>query len=236
MNCTNCDHEINLNYCPNCGQAAKLKRIDGHYIIHEIEHVLHFEKGILYTIKELLTKPGENVRSFISENRSRLVKPIIFIIVTSLIYSVINHFYHIEKGYVNYDESTKSTTGLIFKWVQDHYGYSNIIMGIFIAVWTKLIFRKYGYNFFEILILLCFVMGIGMLIFALFAFLQGILKIELMQVAGYVGIAYCSWAIGQFFDKKKPLNYLKAFASYMLGMISSGLFAIGLGTLIDSFI
>ena len=236
MNCTNCDHEINLNYCPNCGQAAKLKRIDGHYIIHEIEHVLHFEKGILYTIRELFLKPGENVRSFISENRSRLVKPIIFIIVTSLIYSVINHFYHIEKGYVNYDESTKSTTGLIFKWVQDHYGYSNIIMGIFIAVWTKLIFRKYGYNFFEILILLCFVMGIGMLIFALFAFLQGIIKIELMQVAGYVGIAYCSWAIGQFFDKKKPLNYLKAFASYMLGMISSGLFAIGLGTLIDSFI
>jgi hypothetical protein len=236
MNCTNCDHEVNLNYCPNCGQAAKLKRIDGHYIVHEIEHVLHFEKGILYTIKELLTKPGENVRSFISENRSRLVKPIIFIIVTSLIYSVINHFYHIEKGYVNYDESSKSTTGLIFKWVQDHYGYSNIIMGIFIAVWTKLIFRKHGYNFFEILILLCFVMGIGMLIFALFAFLQGIIKIELMQVAGYVGIAYCSWAIGQFFDKKKPLNYLKAFASYMLGMISSGLFAIGLGTLIDSFI
>ena len=236
MNCTNCDHEINLNYCPNCGQAAKLKRIDGHYIIHEIEHVLHFEKGIIYTIRELLTKPGENVKYFISENRSRLVKPIIFIIVTSLIYSVINHFYHIEKGYVNYDESSKSTTGLIFKWVQDHYGYSNIIMGIFIAVWTKLLFRKYGYNFFEILILLCFVMGIGMLIFALFAFLQGIIKIDLMQIAGFVGIAYCSWAIGQFFDKKKPLNYLKAFASYMLGMISSGLFAIGLGTLIDSFI
>ncbi len=236
MNCTNCDHEINLNYCPNCGQAAKLKRIDGHYILHEIEHVLHFEKGILYTIRELLLKPGENVRYFISENRSRLVKPIIFIIVTSLIYSLINHFYHIEEGYVHYDESSKSTTGLIFKWVQDHYGYSNIIMGIFIAVWTQLLFRKYGYNFFEILILLCFVMGIGMLIFAFFAFLQGILKTDLMQIAGFVGIAYCTWAIGQFFDKKKPINYLKAFASYMLGMISSGLFAIALGTLIDSFL
>ena len=236
MNCTNCDYEINLNYCPNCGQAAKLKRIDGHYILHEIEHVLHFEKGILYTIRELLTKPGENVRYFISENRSRLVKPIIFIIVTSLIYSVINHFYHIEKGYVHYDENSKSTTGLIFKWVQEHYGYSNIIMGVFIAVWTKILFRKYGYNFFEILILLCFVMGIGMLIFAFFAFFQGITKINLMQIAGFVGIAYCTWAIGQFFDKKKPINYLKAFASYMLGMISSGLFAIGLGTLIDSLI
>ncbi|WP_276974214.1 DUF3667 domain-containing protein [Flavobacterium filum] len=236
MNCTNCDHEINLNYCPNCGQAAKLKRIDGHYIVHEIEHVLHFEKGILYTIRELLLKPGENVRYFISENRSRLVKPIIFIIVTSLIYSLVNHFYHIEEGYVHYDESSKSTTGLIFKWVQDHYGYSNIIMGIFIAVWTKLLFRKYGYNFFEILILLCFVMGIGMLIFALFAFLQGITKIDLMQIAGIVGIVYSAWAIGQFFDKKKPINYLKAFASYMLGMLSCLFFVIALGALIDSFI
>ena len=235
MNCKNCNNEVNLNYCPNCGQAVKLKRIDGLYIIHEIEHVLHFEKGILYTIRELLTKPGENVRYFLSENRSRLMKPIIFIIVTSLIYSLINHFFHIEKGYLQYQESSKSTTGIIFKWVQEHYGYSNIIMGIFIAVWTKLLFRKYGYNFYEILILLCFVMGIGMLIFALFALLQGILNIPLMQVAGYVGIAYCVWAIGQFFDKKKPINYLKAFASYMLGMLTSISFAMALGTLIDLF-
>lgn len=233
MNCKNCNSEVNQNYCPNCGQAATLKRIDGHYIIHEIEHVLHFEKGILYTIRELLTKPGENVRYFLSENRSRLMKPIIFIIVTSLIYSLINHFFQIEKGLVQYDESSNSATAIIFKWVQEHYGYSNIIMGIFIAFWTKILFRKYGYNFYEILILLCFVMGIGMLIFAFFALLQGITKINMMQIAGYVGIAYCSWAIGQFFDKKKLFNYLKAFASYMLGMLTAVLFALALGTLID---
>jgi hypothetical protein len=235
MNCKNCDIEVNLNYCPNCGQAVKVKRIDGHYIIHEIEHVLHFEKGILYTIRELLIKPGENIRYFLSENRSRLVKPIIFIIVTSLIYSLINHFFQIEKGYLQYDESSKSTTGLIFKWVQEHYGYSNIITGIFIAAWTKILFRKYGYNFYEILILLCFVMGIGMLIFAFFALLQGITKIDMMQIAGYIGIAYCSWAIGQFFDKKILINYLKAFAAYMLGMLTAVLFALAIGTIIDLF-
>jgi len=175
------------------------------------------------------------VRYFLSENRSRLMKPIIFIIVTSIIYSLINHFFHIEKGYLQYDESSKSATGLIFKWVQEHYGYSNIIMGIFIAGWTKILFRKYGYNFYEILILLCFVMGIGMLIFAFFALLQGITKIDMMQIAGYIGIAYCSWAIGQFFDKKNLINYFKAFAAYILGMLVSLTFAMAVGTLIDSF-
>jgi hypothetical protein len=46
-------------------QQDKPQRIDGKYIIHEIEHILHFERGILYTIKELATKPGECVHKFI---------------------------------------------------------------------------------------------------------------------------------------------------------------------------
>ncbi|RZJ27416.1 MAG: DUF3667 domain-containing protein, partial [Flavobacterium sp.] len=73
--CKNCTALVAENYCPKCGEPATLKRIDGHYIIHEIEHVLHFEKGILLTIRELLIRPGQNVREFISENRGRLVKP-----------------------------------------------------------------------------------------------------------------------------------------------------------------
>lgn len=233
MNCKNCSTEVSLNYCPKCGQPVNLKRINGHYIVHEIEHILHFEKGILYTIRELLVRPGENVKHFITENRSRLVKPIIFIVVTSLVYTIVNHFFHIEEGYVNFEEEKKSSAGIIFQWVQDHYGYSNIIMGMFIALWTKLFFKKYQYNFYEILILLCFIMGMGMLLFSVFAIFQGITHFDLMQLAGVVGIAYCTWAIGQFFDKRKPISYVKAFVSYMLGMITFMLSAILLGALLD---
>jgi len=236
MNCKNCNAEVKQNYCPNCGQATIIKRIDGHYIAHEIGHILNFERGILFTVRELLIRPGENVRNFISENRSRLVKPIIFIIVTSLVYSIINHFFNIDDSYVKYVETEQSTTGYIFQWVQDHYGYANIIMGIFIAFWTKLFFRKYNYNFFEILILLCFVMGIGMLIYSVFALFHGLIHIDLMQIASIVGITYSAWAIGQFFDKSKFSNYVKAFFSYLLGFLTFSLTAILIGTLIDLII
>lgn len=219
-------------YCSNCGQPAQLKRIDGHYIIHEIEHVLHFEKGILFTIRELLLQPGKNVRDFFAENRSRLVKPVLFIVITSLIYSVISHFFHIEDGYVNYAAAEKSSATVIFEWIQQHYGYANIIMGVFIALWVKLFFRKYDYNFFEILILLCFVMGMGMLIFSFFALLQGVTHINMMQIAGLVGVVYISWAIGQFFDQK-PISYFKAFCAYLLGFITFSASALILGALID---
>ena len=65
--CKNCEHTFEGNFCSNCGEPINLKRIDGHYIYHEIEHILHFDKGIFYTIRELLIRPGENIRSFVSE-------------------------------------------------------------------------------------------------------------------------------------------------------------------------
>lgn len=161
------------------------------------------------------------------------MKPVIFIIVTSLIYSIITHFFHLEQGYVNYDEKKESATGVIFKWVQDHYGYGNIIMGMFIALWIKIFFKKYAYNFFEILILLCFAMGVAMLIFAISAIIQGLTQVDLTQIASVVGIGYCSWAIGQFFDKKRIVNYIKALAAYMLGMITFTITALMIGALIE---
>ncbi|RZM25380.1 MAG: DUF3667 domain-containing protein [Pedobacter sp.] len=221
------------NSCINCGQQTNVKRIDGHYIAHEIEHVLHFERGILYTIRELITSPGENVRRYISDDRNRLVKPIIFIIITSLIYSIAAHFFHIDDGYVNYHGAESTSISKMFKWIQDHYGYGNILMGVFIAFWTKLFFKKSGYNFFEILILLCFAMGIGMLLYAVIVIIQGISHIQLTQVGGMLGVLYCAWAVGQFFNKRKFASYLRALSAYILGMITFALTIVSIGLVID---
>jgi len=232
-NCKSCNAVLAGNFCSNCGHPAKTKRIDGHYIMHEIEHVLHFEKGILYTIKELLIKPGASVKEFLAENRSRLVKPIIFIIITSLIYTLITHFFHIEEGYINFSLDKNSAVTAISSWIQNHYGYANILMGIFIAFWLKVFFRKHDYNFFETLILLCFIMGMGMLIYAFVALAEGITKIKLMQVAGVLGTIYFTWALGQFYDKNKAGSYIKALIAYLLGMLTFSLLTLLTGFLID---
>jgi len=236
INCRNCSHVVNDDFCSRCGQPVQVKRIDAHYILHEIQHILHFEKGILFTVKELLIRPGQNIRTFITENRSRLVKPVIFIIVSSLIYTIISHFFHIEEDYVEFTEVKKTSIGLIFDWVQGHYGYANILMGVFISMWLKLFFKKYSYNFFEILILLCFVMGIGMLIISFFAIAEGLSKISFMKVSGITGAVYSTWAIAQFFNGKKVASYLKAIIAYSLGMLTFGLVLVLLGVLIDVLI
>ncbi len=235
-NCKNCNHPVTENFCSHCGHPVRLKRIDSHYIVHEITHVLHLEKGIFYTVKELLIKPGHNVKTFIAENRSRLVKPVIFIIITSLIYSIITHLFHVEHEYVsvNGSEETKKTSFFaIMSWIQSHYGYANIMMGVFIAFWLKLFFKNYNYNIFEIVILLCFVIGIGMLVMAVFAIIEALTHIQLAQLSGILFFVYATWAIGQFFDQKKISSYLKALAAYIIGLTTFFIGAFFLGLIID---
>lgn len=228
-NVKNCKDEISMNLCSNCESPKELKRIDRNYIISEISSVLNFDKGILYTIKELVIRPGATIRKFLHEDRNRLVKPVIFIIISSLIYTFLRHVFNFEDGYIYYDSSIKSTSMNLFAWIKNNYGYGNLIMGVFIAFWTKVFFRKYDYNFYEILILLCFVLGIGMLTLALFGTIEGLTKLKVLQFGAWIFVGYYTWAIGQFFDKKKASSYLKAFASWLLGMITftMGIFLIG---------
>lgn len=211
----------------------KIKRIDGHYIIEEIQSAFSFEKGFLYTVKELTINPGTGVKEFLDKDRKRLIKPILFLIFTSLIYSILNNFLLIEDGYIKYSGETQSSIFKLFEWIQQNYGYSNILIAIFIGLWTKLFFIKYDFNIFEILILLSFVMGYAMLIFSLFAIFQALINQDIMQIAAIIAFIYTSWAIGQFYGKRKVINYIKAFFAYILGMISFTILVILIGIALD---
>ncbi len=234
--CKKCNEPINGNYCSNCGQSAKLKKIDGHYILHEIGDVLNINREILHTIKGLLVSPGKTVRHYITEDRSQYVKPIAFIIITSLIYTLIWHFFHIQDYSVQLDAIGQSTTVLFLNWLQEYSGYANILIGVFVAFWVKIFFRKFDYNLSEILVLLCFVFGIEMLIFSVLGILQAFIHFDVMQISSYLVVIYFTWAIGQFFDRKKAISYIKAFLSYILGMFVFMVLFILVGTLIDVMI
>lgn len=229
--CKICQSQVSQNYCPNCGTPITLKRIDGQYLLDQITTVLNFDKGIFFTIRELLLRPGQCIHTFIHEDRNRLVKPVIFIIVTSLIYMIAENVFRFQQGIVDTGGLEKSAVSSIIAWITSNYGYANILMAVFIAAWIKLFFRKYSYNFFEILILLCFVMGIGMLFFTVVGIVESVTKLPVLQLGSAIGLAYAAWGIGQFFDKTKKINYLKGFLSYFIGMMTfyAAAFILGFG-------
>lgn len=235
--CNKCNFEFQSNYCPNCGHPQKLERINRRYILSEITSVLNLQKGILYTIKELLIRPGHSIRVFIQEDRNRLVKPIMFILITSLIYTIIMRIFHFEEEIIDGAraalDNSDSATLTILKWLQENHGYANIIIALFIGLWMKLFFRKHPFNYFEILIILCFVMGIEMLIYSVFDLIRGLTHTNLMIVQVLASFIYATYAVGQVFDKRKIANYVKALISNLLGIITFTFVAMGIGILID---
>lgn len=209
-----------------------LTRIDGKYIVKEFSKVLNFERGILYTIKELIYRPGINIRKFIQEDRNRLVKPVIFLLLCSLIYTFAQQLFQFEDGYVTVSGDTIITS--LFEWIKSNYGYANIFMGTFIGLWIKILFRKSGYNIYEILILIFFVMGISMLIYTCFGIIESITKFNILEIGAIIGVIYASWAIASFFNKHKVSSYIKGFLSYFLGYITTLIIIIAIGFLIDT--
>ena len=231
--CKKCNKECNDQYCSNCGAPKELKRIDKQYVIDEVGSILNFDKGIFYTTKELIVRPGKTVREFVLNDRNRLVKPIVFIIICSLIYTIAQQVFQFEDGYVNYSFDKDSASTTMFDWVSQNYGYSNFLISIFIAFWLKIFFRKYTYNYFEIIILLCFVVGIGMLFFAFFGMIDSFTTLKIVDKGFFIGVLYIIWAIAQFFDGKRFVSYIKAMFSYALGIMTFSIAVLLIGLLID---
>ena len=215
MNCKKCNKELTDEFCSSCEFPKGLKRIDKQYIIDELRSVLNFEKGVLYTIKWLLIKPDKVVKQFIHKDRSQVTKPVIFMVVCLFISSIVN-LKNINKSLSSLETSEK----IIFKWLYEHENYFHIFLAILFAFWIKLLFKKYGYNYYEILVLLFYLLGIDILILAFFNILENFSDFNLVKIGRYIVLIYTIWAIGQFFEKKNLLVYVKAILSGFLGILT----------------
>ncbi|WP_316769017.1 DUF3667 domain-containing protein [Pedobacter frigiditerrae] len=233
-NCKNCNFQIEHNYCAQCGHAAQLKQIDKHYISHEIQHLIHFEKGIFFTIKELFIRPGETVRIFLREDRTKHMKPIAFLAITTVLLSLIGRYFNPEpKGLPLYWPYTNSYVKAIENWFGSHINYNYLSISFFAAAWVKLFFRKHNYSFYEIITLMCFLAG-EMFVFYIFLipFYNIFNYYALQSLAFIIAWFYPALAIGQFFNEKKIQNYIKGFFGVFLGYTTASVIKIVIGLII----
>ncbi len=69
--CLNCNSDVVGDFCSTCGQKTSTKRFSlKHFITHDLIHgVFHLDKGLLFTIKELFTRPGHSIREYVQGKR-----------------------------------------------------------------------------------------------------------------------------------------------------------------------
>ena len=223
-------------------RQSKPKRMDWQYIFREITDVVFAKNGLLYTIKKMLISPGKSVRHYLEEDRKPFVRPIVFVIITSLIFAFVDFFFPAFGGLrASYPNSTFfinpffisgfSTASAVLIWIAEASAYTTLLLGLFVALAAKLFFRKSGYNFVEIFVLLCYVCGIAMLFLSVGAIIPHFFDFNIytIRISERIAIIYLVWAVGQFFDKeqgwtkrniiKKGWIYIRAFLSYYIGAV-----------------
>lgn len=72
-NCLNCNAKLYDKFCSKCGQKSDTHRITlKHFLFHDVLHgVWHIDKGIIFTIKEAIIRPGQAALDYISGKRIR---------------------------------------------------------------------------------------------------------------------------------------------------------------------
>ncbi|MFT3669350.1 MAG: DUF3667 domain-containing protein [Pseudoxanthomonas sp.] len=94
--CINCGRSVagsDQKFCPACGQPTPVHRIDWHFLGHELEHsVFHMDRGFLYTLKQLMLRPGRLIRDYIEGRRAGVVKPFLLIMMTGAAATLMAHY------------------------------------------------------------------------------------------------------------------------------------------------
>ncbi len=92
-NCLNCGKALSDKFCSGCGQKADTHRISfGNFLYHDVLHgTFHIDKGMLFTARQALTRPGQAALDYIAGKRKRYYNVFLLILITIGIMLFIRH-------------------------------------------------------------------------------------------------------------------------------------------------
>lgn len=239
--CLNCDHPLTGEYCNQCGQQADTHRINWYYLWHEIsESLWGIDRGILFTLRELLVRPGYSIREFLAGKRINHYRPLALLLMLAAIYVFVSQVLHVDLLKTSQEvysyPSPKSDSPVqvkeiltnYFQFLDENQQFADLAMVPFIAFWCWRLFRRSGYNYPEMLVAQTFIANFS-LFFTIVMLLtfwvlgkSATIMTGIMSVSVLIPIAYNVFAYTQLFTGKlRPFSIvLRSVSAYLLGYMS----------------
>ncbi|KUJ52058.1 DUF3667 domain-containing protein [Chryseobacterium sp. JAH] len=237
ITCKNCGNLFDGNYCNQCGQSAKTKRINYEFLWEDIQHgLLHYDKGIGYSLKKLFEKPGYVISDYIEGKRVNHFRPISMVIIVATIYALIYHLLDL-----NHRSAIDESSGAVLEKIFEHY-YWFVVATIPVYTFTTyLMFKKTGYNFYEIIIFEAFKtsqrLGVHILFLPVLYFVKDESGFNIItNILFLIDFILIFWTNKQFFNKMTAKEvFLRSIGSYLIYLIIATIligitiFALGYG-------
>ncbi len=218
--CINCNHAVAgaaQKFCPGCGQPTPVHRIDWHFLGHELEHsVLHMDRGILYSLKQLMLQPGQLMRDYIEGRRGNQVKPLLLITMMSAAVVLLNRLI-VGGVMMNADTVGMLPAGralppevlqfvaaykAVGAWVESHFAaFTLMLLPIEALVFWPIFSRYSKLNYPEWLVMITLLTAQTFVIWTLLVLLHRWIP-QTQFMAGMLGMAYSVFSLVQFFQDR----------------------------------
>lgn len=139
--CNNCGHTFVGNYCPVCSQAARHGRIGWRSLWEGIGQLWGIEsRSAIYTLWQLLWRPGYLVRDYVSGKRQVSYPPVKLLFILAAIVAVVMFFFptpvkdSTDTGYIYLD--------MALTWLENHENINALLSGCIFILPTWWLFRN----------------------------------------------------------------------------------------------
>jgi hypothetical protein len=218
--CINCGHAVagaNQKYCPNCGQPTPAHRIDWHFLGHELEHsVLHMDRGILYSLKQVMGRPGALLRDYIDGKRGNQVKPLLLITMMSAVVLLLNRLITgtsiVDGGATDAILAGQTlpaemqrfmlASRAVASWIESHFAAFTLMLLPIEALVFRVVFSRYSkLNYPEWLVIITLLTVQTFVIWSVLVLLHRWVS-HTQVLAGMLGMIYIVVSLVQFFQQR----------------------------------
>jgi hypothetical protein len=196
--CRSCGVPGYENYCSRCGQPYVVKRITLQSLLHDAWHLFtHLDKGFGFTLKSLITQPGHMQRSYLEGDRARHQKPFSMFFICATIAAIGRYWmYLLLQRYYQAGDLQEA------QFFHQYMVMLHIALLPLYTLITYLFFRKAGYNYGEL--------GVLMLYTVSFFFLAVTLISLLKFIWPHMDTAYVELPLLLVYNAVTFVNFFKA--------------------------
>lgn len=122
--------------------------------------VLVVDRGLLYTLRQMFSRPGHTIREYLGGRRKPHLKPLAFVALSAAAYSLLYMwFFKVEPEMLGADRNTQRMMEMANRMMGDYYALFELATIPILAFITRIAFRSWGHNFVEHVVINAFLSG-----------------------------------------------------------------------------
>jgi ribosomal protein L37E len=203
--CLSCGSVVTGKYCSECGQPSSTHRFSFKQVFTQemIHRVIYLDHGLIYSVKELFSRPGHSIREYIQGNRAKHFNYFSLLIVLILFVHLLESFSDFH--FTDLVDTSKNAIEPLEAFRHEYPKIFFLFQIPIYALFSFLIFRKAHQNYSEHFVLNAYKSSALLVLNSLFIvstiFIHKIETIrEISQINTILVLAYGTWFYFQYFS------------------------------------